>query len=53
MASGSGEREEMQRSEGVEGRFVTIARDGTLSVWNNNLSLNKMIAVYMRTQCMV
>ena len=35
----------VQRNEGVEGRFVSIAKDGTLSLWNNNLTLNKVITV--------
>ena len=36
---------DVRRGEGVEGRFVSIAKDGTLSVWNNNLTLNKVTSV--------
>ena len=39
-----------QRSEGVEGRYISVAKDGTLSVWNNNLSLHKTIVVSWREE---
>ena len=43
--------EQERRKEGVEGRFITIAKDGTMCVWNNNLSLHKVIVVSGNSSC--
>lgn len=34
-----------RRKEGVEGRFITVSKDGTMCVWSNNLTLQKVIVV--------
>ncbi len=31
--------------KGVDGRYVTIGRDGTVTLWNKNLTLHKVMMV--------
>lgn len=37
--------QERRQNEVVEGRFISISKDGTLTLWNNNLTLHKVITV--------
>lgn len=41
----------VRRNESVEGRFVSLAKDGTLTVWNNNLTIHKVIVVNAVDYC--